>query len=120
MTNLIVKHFKTKISVYPRKFVSGDGGCTHIAAWGVEILLAKKLGLESIKIERVVHYLKWGNPFKEYMGKFFELKKRPEKSISRIAKLFGNSLFGKLAQLNDLSRFLMNTDEAALLGVDGL
>ena len=31
------------------------------------------------------------------MAKFFDLKKVPEKAIAKIAKLFGNSLYGKLA-----------------------
>jgi hypothetical protein len=64
------------------------------------MLLAIELGLEvnSLKIIFEVTYANWGNEFIEYMGSFFNLKRKSkdnEKATKKIAKLFGNSLYGK-------------------------
>lgn len=43
-------------------------------------------------------YKEWKAVFKEYMDTFFEMKKTAEEAIAKIAKLFGNSLYGKWGQ----------------------
>jgi hypothetical protein len=59
------------------------------------LILAKKLGLESVFIVKKICYKEWKAVFKEYMDTFFDMKKTSEEAIAKIAKLFGNSLYGK-------------------------
>ncbi len=55
------------------------------------------------------------------MDTFFELKKNTkEESIAKIAKLFGNSLYGKWGQNCQNQRRLINTAEAQLIGENNL
>jgi hypothetical protein len=57
------------------------------------------------------------------MGTFFNLKKKAkdsEKATKKIAKLFGNSLYGKWGQKSEVQRTLINAGEADILGRRGL
>lgn len=54
------------------------------------------------------------------MDTFFEMKKNAEDSIAKIAKLFGNSLYGKWGQNCEGKRKLINTTELRLIGLNNM
>lgn len=81
-------------------FKKGDAGNSFIMLWGRELNTAKKIGLESIRIAGRIKYEKTQILFDRYVTHFFEQKARAadQPALRCIAKLFMNSLYGKLGQ----------------------
>ena len=77
---------------------SADEKTPYLVYWGEELSLAfQSLGLTYLRVTHRIIYNKRENILEKYMSNFFNIKKKHDDGPMRaIAKLFGNSLYGKM------------------------
>jgi len=121
MPNLPVRNPKTESSIYCLEYEK-DEQIPYLVFWGREIILAfNKLRLQRISCWLKISYEERGNVFKDYMTEFFEIKKRnADGPLRAIAKLFGNSLYGKFGQQCMRTKQIISTEIIKKCGYEKL
>lgn len=123
LTNFPVRSAKTKETVYPRVFHSGDAGLKHVVVWGSAINLARQhLGLRSLTIRADIRYAEEHVLYADFVKYLFEAKKaaKGQKGKYQLIKDLLNSSTGKNGQRPAGRRKYVPWEEVVVGGASSL